>query len=469
MHIRIFNHYVQSPYVLLSIVEFIVLVVCGYVSVMPGVLTSGVESFGVDRLSLQYALIYAAVMLLSTFAMGVYSSGAVEGFGNMLIRSVVSYCLLGAAAMVVLYYAVPELYIGRDALFGAVTLSLVAILALRWVFYSLVDVAQLKRRILVLGVGERARGILNKFNDGQIMGSEIVGFISTSPGTAGAVAERVLDASGGVKALVDQHKINEIVVAVDERRKDKGSLFPLDELLNCKLSGTRITEVVEFYERELACIDLKEINTSWMVFGGQFRYRQLRDVSKRLLDVFLSLLLLTIAWPLMLLTMIAVYLETGGPVIYKQQRVGYNGQLFGIFKFRSMYQDAEKDGKAVWAQRNDRRITRVGAFIRNTRLDELPQVFNVLMGHMSFVGPRPERPEFVESLSADLPYYNVRHRVRPGLMGWAQLKYAYGASVEDAANKLMYDLYYVKNHSFLLDILIIVQSVEVILLGKGVR
>ena len=206
-----------------------------------------------------------------------------------------------------------------------------------------------------------------------------------------------------------------------------------------------------------------------MVFGSGFKYSQARDLFKRIFDISVSLLLVAIAWPFMLLTAILVALESGFPVIYKQQRVGLNGKSFCIYKFRSMRKDAEKGGKAVWASANDSRITRIGAFIRNTRLDELPQIYNVLKGDMSFVGPRPERPEFVDELNQQLDYYRERHSVRPGLMGWAQLNYPYGASYEDAANKLKYDLYYVKNHSFMLDVLIVVQSVEVVLLGKGVR
>ena len=387
----------------------------------------------------------------------------------MMIRSVVSYCLLGASVMAVFHYVVPGLYVGHDALFGAVVLSLGFILVLRWVFYSLVDLAQLKRRILVLGAGRRAKGIFDSVNAEELVGSEIIGFIPCDPEVCNIGSQWLLKPNGSISELVDEYRIDEIVVAIDERRREKGSYFPLDELLDCKLSGTRIIEVVEFYEREFARIDLTEINTSWMVFSDQFRYNRLRDLSKRGFDIAVSVLLLFFAWPFMLLTALTVCLESGRPVIYKQRRVGYKGKDFEIYKFRSMRQDAEKDGKAVWAQKNDNRVTRVGAFIRNTRLDELPQIFNVLRGDMSFVGPRPERPEFVRELAEELPFYDARHRVKPGLMGWAQLKYSYGASVDDAANKLVYDLYYVKNHSLLLDVLIVVQSVEVILLGKGVR
>lgn len=469
MHIRIFNHYVQSPFILLAVLEFAVLVPCAYASV---VFASGVEGpsrFIFDFLNFQYALIYAVVMLLSSYSMGVYGAALRESLGGMLARSMVSYCLLGGSAMVILYYLLPALYVGRGALFGAVVLSLPLVIIVRLAFYSVVDAAQLKRRILVLGTGRRASAILQAMKSGQFIGCDIVGFVRTDSDSLAIPEEWLTHSDSDMRSLVKKHRIDEIVVAVDERRRDSGSYFPIEELLDCKLAGTRITEVVELYERELSRIDLAEINTGWMVFGDRFRYNQLRDAGKRVFDIFCSLLLLTLAWPLMLLTALVVCLETGFPVIYKQTRVGLNGQHFSIYKFRSMTQDAEKDGKAIWAKANDSRVTRVGAFIRNTRLDELPQIINVLLGQMTFVGPRPERPEFVDDLVKELPYYDVRHRVKPGLMGWAQLKYPYGASVEDAANKLMYDLYYVKNYSVLLDMLIIVQSVEVILLGKGVR
>ena len=233
--------------------------------------------------------------------------------------------------------------------------------------------------------------------------------------------------------------------------------------------GVRVIETINFYERELGVIELEHLNQGWMLFSDGFRYSQSRDVIKRGFDIFASLCLLAIIWPFVVLTALAVVLETGRPVLYSQIRTGLNGKTFRVYKFRSMVTDAEKDGKAVWATKNDARVTKVGAVIRNTRLDELPQLYNVLRGDMSFVGPRPERPEFVKDLAEQIPFFEQRHRVKPGLMGWAQLKYPYGASVKDAENKLRYDLYYVKNHSILLDFLILVQTVEVVLLGKGVH
>jgi sugar transferase (PEP-CTERM system associated) len=467
IHIQIYHHYLQLPYVVLSILEFFALVACAYTSV---IYTGGsFDSLTFDITGFQYGLIFAVVLLLSTFAMGVYGAWVTEGFSSMVLRTVVSYCLLGALGMIVLDMFIPVLYVGQGVLFIAVLLALIVVFLLRWLFYSLVDLSRLKRRTLVLGAGARAKGILDNISKEGYVGSEVVGFVPADHGACQIAPSWLLSADAGFERLVQTHRINEIVVAVDERRQDRGGAFPLDELLNCKMTGTKITEVVEFYEREFTRIELPEINTSWMVFSEQFRYSSVRDKSKRLFDLSVGIILLALAWPFMLMTAIAVYLESGSPIIYKQVRVGFKGREFSIYKFRSMLQDAEKDGKAIWAQKNDNRVTKVGAFIRNTRLDELPQIFNVLRGEMSFVGPRPERPEFVSKLVDDVPFYDLRHRVKPGLMGWAQLKYSYGASVDDAAKKLVYDLYYVKNHSLLLDALIVLQSVEVILLGKGVR
>lgn len=465
-HVRIFNHYVQSPFIFLAVAEYVLLAVCAYVAVVYW--GWGDEVIRYSDVEFRYALIYALVMLLSTLALGSYGAGITESFSAMAVRCVVSYCLLGSAGMVILFYLLPDLYIGRRALFAAVLLSFVVIVPLRKLFYQAVGSTNLRRHILVLGAGKKA-AMIDAVRDQQSIGFEIIGFVPASPDNIVIENSRLIDSLGGLMRLVEKYNIDEIVVAVDERRRSNDGYFPIEELLDCKLKGVRITEAFKFYERELGQIELSEINPGWMVFGDGFHYSQIRDAIKRVFDIAVCIVLLLLAWPLMVLGALAVFLETGRPVIYKQIRTGLDGKPFYIYKFRSMTQNAEKDGKAVWAKANDARVTKVGAFIRNTRIDELPQIVNVLKGDMSFIGPRPERPEFVEGLSKSLPYYDFRHRVKPGLMGWAQLNYPYGASEDDAAKKLVYDLYYVKNHSFVLDIMILVQTVEVILLGKGVR
>ena len=260
---------------------------------------------------------------------------------------------------------------------------------------------------------------------------------------------------------------------MDERRRnqDAGGGLPLESLMDCRLSGINVCDVQQFIEREACKVDVDLLRPSWMVFSDGFIMSTWRGWTKRGLDLTASALLLAIAWPVMLLTAFFIGLESNfkGSIFYRQTRTGFDGKNFDVIKFRSMSVDTETPGQAVWATEHDSRATRVGHFIRNTRIDELPQLFNVFKGDMSFVGPRPERPVFVEDLIEKIPFYNQRHRVKPGITGWAQLCYPYGASVEDSKEKLQYDLYYLKNHSILLDLIILLQTVEVVLIGEGAR
>ncbi len=414
--------------------------------------------------------VFAAMLSCCSLAMGVYTSVFREGLAGMVLRTVVSYFFLGTASLTILYYVFPDLYLGRGVLAFAIGSALVLVLITRLFFFKAVDLAQLTRKVVILGAGSNAKSVLDRIDAANTeLGFVIEGCIPSGQGEVKVDNHPLLDIPEDWVAFVKTNNISEVVIAPDERRRSEGGDIPVDELLDCKLKGIRVTDPLAFIERELLKIEVSMLRPGWALFSDGFVYSQSRDMVKRVFDLVIALILITLTWPLMLLTAIAIYLESGGPVIYKQVRVGLNGKEFSINKFRSMTQDAEKDGKAVWAQKNDARVTRVGAFIRNTRLDELPQLYNVLKGDMSFVGPRPERPQFVEELKNEIPFYDARHRVKPGLMGWAQLKYPYGASVDDARNKLKYDLYYVKNHSIFIDILIVIQTVEVVLLGKGVH
>ena len=270
-----------------------------------------------------------------------------------------------------------------------------------------------------------------------------------------------------MRNFVVENDIEEIVIACDQRR---GTL-PIEILFDCRLRGIEITDLLDFMERETGQIAVNLMYPSWVIYSNGFHSQNyLRDALDYSMNAILALFVLFFAWPFMLITAMIIYLDDGRrtktSVFYKQERVGQNGRLFKIIKFRSMRPDAEKDG-AKWASKNDNRVTRIGAFIRKYRIDELPQLINVFKGEMSFIGPRPERPEFVEQLVKEVPYYNQRHNVKPGLAGWAQLNYPYGASVEDSMEKLKFDLYYVKHQSLLLDILILIRTVEIVLFGKG--
>jgi sugar transferase (PEP-CTERM system associated) len=263
--------------------------------------------------------------------------------------------------------------------------------------------------------------------------------------------------------LARQYNVEEIVVSVQNRRGG----FPIKELLDCKLQGMKVTDAATFFERETCQIRVDSLQPSWLVFGGGFDQSFARTFMKRSFDLVCSIIILAMTFPLMLAAALCVWLEDRGPVFYAQERVGKDGKTFKVLKFRSMRTDAEKGGKPQWAAQDDPRVTRVGNFMRKTRIDELPQILNVFKGEMSFVGPRPERPFFVEQLIEVVPYYNVRHSIKPGITGWAQVRYGYGSSAEDALQKLQYDLYYVKNNSLFLDFLILIDTLKVVLFRSG--
>jgi len=467
-HVRILNHYLHTKFLVLGIVEYFGLMYAVKLSVE---LKNALSDTPVE---LAYPLwqmgIFALIMSCCSLAMGVYTSVFREGKTGMVLRTVVSYFFLGTASLTIVYYLIPQLNLGRGVLAFTITVALLLVLLLRLLFFKVVDRAQLTRHVVILGAGDMANTILRHIEPYyHEMGFRIVGCVPSGNSPVQVSNVPVLTEPANWMEFVRANNISEIVVAPDERRSSEGGNLPLAALLDCKLSGIPVSEPLAFIERELLRIEVSMLRPVWALFSDGFTYSQMRDVIKRGFDIFVALLLLFLAWPLMLLTALAIFLEGGAPVLYKQVRVGLNGKEFTINKFRSMRLDAEKDGKAIWASKNDSRVTRVGSFIRNTRLDELPQLYNVLKGDMSFIGPRPERPQFVAELIEKVPFYDARHRVKPGLMGWAQLKYPYGASVEDAENKLKYDLYYVKNHSFFIDLLIVIQTVEVVLLGKGVH
>ena len=325
---------------------------------------------------------------------------------------------------------------------------------------------------MVLGAGERASIIEKRMRrDVDRLGFELLGFVPV-PGDNredGIKNEKIIHVKvdENLRNFVVENDIEEIVIACDQRR---GTL-PIETLFDCRLRGIEVTDLLDFMERETGQIAVNLMYPSWVIYSNGFHSQNyLRDALDYSVNAVLALFVLIFAWPFMLITALIIYLDdgrrTGTSVFYKQERVGQNGRLFKIIKFRSMRPDAEKDG-AKWASKNDDRVTRIGHFIRKYRIDELPQLINVFRGEMSFIGPRPERPEFVEQLVKEVPYYNQRHNVKPGLAGWAQLNYPYGASVEDSMEKLKFDLYYVKHQSLLLDILILIRTVEIVLFGKG--
>ncbi|WP_040556968.1 TIGR03013 family XrtA/PEP-CTERM system glycosyltransferase [Reinekea blandensis] len=466
-YIRIRKHYLHVPYVLLGAFEFFLLF-CSFYIVGNVQQWLNVVPEAHIALNPEIALVYAFLFSCGSLAMGVYLALMREGFLAMFFRTLVAYCFLGALAVTILSFVWPALDLGGSNLFWVVMVSTGMTLSVRKVFSQLVDSDQLARRIVILGTGEHARQLQSDYERNKRgLSIRVLGYVGDADQ---AIDPRYcMTTPDDWLAFCRTNRVSEIVVAQRERRQSDGGHFPMQELIRCKLGGVEVTNALSFYEREMNQVKLDILQPSWIVFSDGFRVSRSRDFAKRLFDLAVSVLLGIILLPFVLLAALAVFFETGRPILYSQVRTGFNGKPFKIYKIRSMRQDAEKGGKAVWAKANDSRVTRVGAFIRNTRLDEIPQLWNVIRGDMSFVGPRPERPEFVEQLERDIPFYTHRHAVKPGLMGWAQLNYPYGASVEDAKGKLEYDLYYTKNHSFVMDLLIMIQTVEVVLLGKGVH
>ena len=459
MRIRMFGHFWQLGLVLLWVLESTVIFGCCVLAFR----WFGGTDAGIRWLQ---ASVVATCVMIAAIAMGLFSRRLRDRTVGVVLRigvSVMAGALLGG----LLLYVSPGHRPTWAEIFGFVAIGLFSLTIVRLVAHGLIDEDILKRRILVYGSGNNAARILALRRRNDQRGFKVVGFVASSSEERVIPEDKLLSKDLPLVSAAAGLEIDEIVIAMDDRRQQ----YPLKELLDCRLAGIEVIELASFLERETGKVYLDILIPSWMIFGAGFRRDVLRRYTETAFDIAASFALLLMAVPVMLLTALAIKMEDGisAPVLYGQPRVGLGGRVFRVLKFRSMRIDAEKDGRARWATANDDRVTRVGRFIRKVRIDELPQLFNVFAGRMSFVGPRPERPEFVKELNEKIPYYDVRHAVKPGITGWAQLCYPYGASEQDATEKLQYDLYYVKNHSLVFDILILLQTVEVILFGKGAR
>ena len=458
MRIRILGHYWQLGVVLLWVLEFTVI----YGS---GVLATRWLGSEQSMVWIQAAVLAGCVMI-AAIAMGLFSRRLRDRTLGIVVRILISVTA-GAFLGWLLLNVTPDQRPTLPEIVGFVAIGLISLVIVRVVTHRFVDEDILKRRVLVFGAGHNATRILDLRRRNDQRGFKVLGFVPSGSEERMVPADRLIATEGSLRAIAVELEIDEIVMAMDDRRQQ----YPLKDLLDCRLNGIEVVELASFLERETGKVYLDILIPSWMIFGDGFRRDFIRRCSERAFDILASLVLLLATLPVMLLTILAIKLEEGirAPVLYGQPRVGFGGKVFRVMKFRSMRLDAESDGRARWASANDDRITRMGRFIRKVRIDELPQLFNVLVGQMSFVGPRPERPEFVAQLSETIPYYDVRHSVKPGITGWAQLCYPYGASEQDALEKLQYDLYYVKNHNLVIDVLILLQTVEVILFNKGAR
>nr|ART38046.1 F114 [uncultured bacterium] len=410
----------------------------------------------------------AAVLLGSMQLAGLHDDHAAEGMLGMGLRLLGAFAagVLGLMALALVGVDVTDngRWIAGGVLLALALISVERICLFRWMFFD-----RFRRRVLVLGSGARAQEVERLIDDlpsGRRF--QLLGYLADAPDaprpTRSSRPVWYLPQEGGLLDFARRHRVDEVVVAVRERR---GKL-PVQQLLECKLNDIRVNDVSSFMEREAGEIRLDSLNASWLIFHDGFLRGGLGSFLKRCVDVCASLVLLIPALPVMALAALAIKLEDGGPVLFTQRRVGQHGRTFLLCKLRSMRVDAESQG-ACWAAENDRRVTWVGGFIRKTRIDELPQIINVLRGEMSFVGPRPERPEFVSELTREIPFFGARHSVKPGITGWAQVRYPYGASIKDSRRKLEYDLYYIKNYSIFLDALILLHTIRVVVSARGAR
>jgi sugar transferase (PEP-CTERM system associated) len=461
--IRLFKHYVPHTVLLLGLIDFALL----FLAAEGGWLLRNWQvagRFDPSPERIPQMLTFAITLQLAMVGVGVYAIDALWSMRIAVARLVVSISL-GVLLLSLIFFLVPTLALWRSNLLYAMLFALCSLLTARLLLGKTFDGNAFKRRVLILGAGPRAARVetLAKRNGASFM---VVGYVAMNDGPL-AVRQAVNRAQiANLSDHVVELGASEVVLALEERR----NALPLSDLLRIKTAGVNVNELSSFLERETGRVDLDSLNPSWLIFSDGFSAgRRISSAGKRLFDVLVSALILTLTSPLILLTAALVKLESKGPAFFRQRRVGLYGQPFDILKLRSMRQDAEVGGVAVWAQKDDPRVTRVGAIIRKLRIDELPQTWSVLKGEMSFVGPRPERPQFVSDLEARLPYYSERHMVKPGITGWAQINYPYGASIDDARQKLEYDLYYAKNYTPFLDLLILLQTVRVVLFPEGAR
>jgi sugar transferase (PEP-CTERM system associated) len=467
MMLRVFRHFIPASVLLLAFCEATLIFFVWNFSLFSG--TDVVPHTGplASEPALVLAILAVCVMALS----GLYHNKAFADPRIMAIQILIAFvALLGIVFIYELYFRETFDDFAKYTWNFAKTAGstwLLCVLVTRVAFSRLADLDLLKRRVVVLGTGEKAARIAGLAASGTGGYFTPVAYLYHGGESRVAMTAQIDIRGKDANAIVDCARgfaAREIVVATDTEEA-----LPITGLLRCRAAGIRVSDYMDFVERQTKTVDPDALQPSWLIFSDGFRHSSVANISKRCFDVVFALFLLLFTLPLMLLTAILIVLDSKGPIFYRQERIGLNGRAFMLVKFRSMRTDAEKEGTPQWAMRRDSRVTRVGALIRKLRIDELPQLLNVLRGEMSLVGPRPERPCFVEEFTRQIPFYAERHCVKPGITGWAQVNYPYGASLEDARNKLAYDLYYVKNHGLFLDLIVVFQTVRVILFADGAR
>ncbi|HEX8553473.1 MAG TPA: TIGR03013 family XrtA/PEP-CTERM system glycosyltransferase [Sphingomonas sp.] len=461
--IRLFRHYVPYAVLLLGLVDACLLVVAAEVGWTVRATQIGMAVEPMATRIPQLAS-FAFALQVALVAVGAYGVGSFLSLRFAAARLAVA-ASLGIIFLSLIFFFMPTLSFWRSSLLYSMLVAILLLVTVRAVLGRTLGGDRFKRRIVVLGAGSRAERIrvLAEQPGINFVAAGFVAMGEHAPVVPGAVPR---DAIANLAAHVLDLGASEVVLALEERR----NALPLKDLLRVKTTGVQVSDISSFLERETGRIDLNSVNPSWLIFSDGFAAGQLvSSMTKRAFDIVVSLLLLIVTLPIVLITAVLIKMESRGPAFYRQRRVGLYNQAFEIVKLRSMRLDAEVAGQAQWASKDDPRVTRIGRFIRKVRIDELPQTWTVLKGEMSFVGPRPERPQFVDSLEQQLPFYAERHMVKPGITGWAQINYPYGASVEDARHKLEYDLYYAKNYSPFLDMLILLQTLKVVIWPAGAR
>ncbi len=461
--VRLFKHYVPYAVLLLGLVDLVLLIAAAEIGWEVRAWQIG-TAVGSAWSRWQQLLSFGVALQVALVAVGAYGAASFLSLRFAAARLAVAIAL-GVIFLSLIYFLIPPLALWRSNLLYAMIAAAVLLVAVRAALNRVLGGERFKRRVVVLGAGSRAAqiGALAHEPGINFVAAGFVAMGEAEPQVSGAIPR---DAIPNLARHVVDLQAQEVVLALEERR----NALPLADLLRVRTTGVRVCEISTFLERETGRIDLNSVSPSWLIFSDGFAAgRMVSSAAKRAFDIVVSLVLLVLTVPVVLLTALAIKLESRGPAFYRQRRVGLYNEGFDILKLRSMRQDAEVAGKAVWAAEDDPRITRIGRFIRKVRIDELPQCWTVLKGEMSFVGPRPERPQFVADLEQQLPYYAERHMVKPGITGWAQINYPYGASIQDARHKLEYDLYYVKNYSPFLDLLILLQTLRVVLWPAGAR
>lgn len=456
--IRLFNVYYPLRTLVLLVVETVVV----FTSFLVGMLLAFPDE-GYIVLNYQYGylriLIATVVVLTCSHWFDLYDASRFDAKGELYFRLFLVPGVL-ALALGVIGYFFPHMLPGNNAsLIGLVILTF-GLFGWRTAYGWLVQQPYMQEKVYVLGTGQRAQRLVQGLRQRKDLGIDVIGW---SGNVEGAVTREA--AAAHLMELSEQHRVHRVIVAMPDRR----GTFPVQELLQLRLNGVRVEEATSWLEKISGRIEVEQLYPSWLIFADGFRFSTSFNLMRRVLSTTMALMLLLVTLPFLPLVILAIKLDSKGPVLYRQKRVGRAGNTFYCYKFRTMRQDAEADTGPTWAGDDDPRITRIGKLLRAARVDEIPQLWCVFKGDMAFVGPRPERPEFVEWLSKEIPYYGVRHAVRPGITGWAQVRYKYGNTVEDAKEKLQYDLFYIKNASLGLDILIMFQTIKIVLLGRGAQ